>query len=990
MARRATRTGGWTIALILWLAASGLEASGEPIRAAVLRDNVSGLDLSLADEVVARLRAGGLVVRPIRCDELASASVFDAVRFDVLVVTHSPTFPAVAGPNLRRFLGAGGDLVLMGGHAFGRSTCKLGDRWCSPAELAAAMASAPTVKVFFDFEGGVGGWSRSSSEMTRPTRLASDRGKVGGGIRIDVKQLNEGWDTHAHALPSRFDAGANALCFWARASEHTPQMAVELDEQDGSRWIAVVDLTAIWKRYVLTAARFKFWRDGSPRPRGPDERLDLAKARRVSFGIAFGITAQPPGDHTLWIDEVGAAKADVPPGADRSATLDLEVFSDYEPHQLRDVTRVSTAPGQDVLKTDLSIGGRFEGTSAIGFALPARSTFVPLLAARDGLGRWRGWAGGLLIHYDGEFKGSNWLLFGVTSPAFYRSARFAPALRALIEAIVSPKLAERAKADDVRSRAARLKLTTPAPTGFLRRSADGKHLASPDGRRFFMTGCNYLGPFDRKCYIGGDLFDARLIEDDFRKCRDAGVNCLRFWLHGLAGDPTKVATVRELARRYGVYLLLHLGPRAATSERIVAEITPAVRAFKDEPMVLGYDLINEPYLGTVGAITHQGRRSAILELNAYETLAGQFSKRWVDDCIKHRPAWPQMHHWVKGRDARDLYAAYSMWNRYQARFRIGSTSTFPGIKDRLPVDDRWRPFIEVVDETFATWIRFQVEAIRAVDKRHLITVGYNSVLSCLPANRQLDFVSQHVYQRPRSYKDVMTNVTTLDRLARVWPDQPITFGEFGYSNGIRVRNGYLDPDTSAVGEMMHYLYALSRGYDGCMKWSLTDWPLDVIRHNAPWIQGDDKQVYESRFGLYCYDGTMQGRPKPIAHALRFLRDHVARWGPGGQLEIKQGKTAIGAVYVYRAGNALFVGDAAYQAPGLSLEAKRPTNLMLTWGKAALDVMSTADATVEIEPSRFVPGLTAESAALKGRCGGRKVNGTSLVLNVLAGARIRIE
>ena len=45
-----------------------------------------------------------------------------------------------------------------------------------------------------------------------------------------------------------------------------------------------------------------------------------------------------------------------------------------------------------------------------------------------------------------------------------------------------------------------------------------------------------------------------------------------------------------------------------------------------------------------------------------------------------------------------------------------------------------------------------------------------------------------------------------------------------------------------------------------MKWSLTDWPIAVMRHNAPWIQGRDKRIYESRFGLYAYDGTLRGRP----------------------------------------------------------------------------------------------------------------------------------
>ncbi len=965
-------------------------ATGRHARIAILRDDVSGLDLSLVDGLRTVLARAGFAVAPISYDQLIRASGLRRRDFDVLVLTNSPSFPTAANENLQGFLKGGGHLVLMGGHAFRDPIWKIGGRWRTRAEMEDAFSSVPVMQMFFGFADGVSAWSRSSSKPSRPTRLSADEGKVGQCMRIDIRRLEEGWDTHAAKLPSRFDAKANALCFWAKASDNTPQMAVELDEQDGSRWIAVVDLTDRWKRYVLTAGRFKFWKDASPKRRGGSgDGLKLPQARRVSFGLAFGLTAQPPGDHTLWIDEVGSAKAPQPASGDVGKTLELNVFSDYEAHQLRDVVRVATAPGQDVLETKLSISGRFEGPSAVGFALPARSTFVPLFSALDKHGRDRGWAGGMLIHYDGVYTGSSWILFGITSPAFYKDPAFGPALVNLLRTVTQTDLAGPARERDARSRSARLELTTPAPDGFIRLSKDGKHPLYPDGRRFFMVGCNYLGSFDRKCYIGGDLFDVRRMEDDFRKARDAGVNILRFWLHGLERDPRKVRAVKELARRYGVYLLLHLGPKASSSEKIVAGILPAVRAFKNEPMVLGYDLINEPYLGTVGAITHQGAKSPILQLKPYETFAGEFSKRWVDQNVKHRPAWPQMHKWLGDEDARHLYAAYSLWNRYQARFRIGSISTFPGIVDRLPVNDTWRKLLRAVDDTFATWIKFQVEAIRSEDRNHLITIGYNSVLSCLPANRQLDFVSQHVYERPASYERVMRNVTTLDRLARIWPDQPITLGEFGYSNGIRTDRGYLDPDTSSVGEMIHYLYALSHGHDGCMKWTLTDWPIAVMRHNAPWIQGRDKRIYESRFGLYTYDGTLRGRPKPIAHALRFLRDHVDEAGPGGELQVKRAATAIGAAYVYRARNALFIGDTAYTSPNLTFRATRPTNMMLRWDRTRLGIMSTCDAVAELNPEGFVSSITVGNAKVRGTLGSQRVEAGRLVLELLAGETVEV-
>ncbi|MBN1343107.1 MAG: hypothetical protein JXQ73_10530 [Phycisphaerae bacterium] len=982
------------LALTLCVPAAGVGqavAERAGARVALLSDGIAGLDRSLVGEIARRLQQATFATALLRCEELADGKTFSRGRFDVLILCHSPAFPMIARENLVRFLEQGGHLVLMGGRAFSTPVIRYGSRWCTWAEAAESLSSVPAAQVFFDFGDGVSGWTRSSSEPGRPTKLATDRGRAGRCMRIEIKGLDDGWDTHAAKLPTPFAEGANALSFWAKATKNTPQMAVELDEQDGSRWVAVVDVGDQWKRYLLTAPRFKFWRDGSSRERGDKDRVDFGKVRRVSFGVAFGLTSQPPGDHMLWIDEIGSAKVEVPAGADVAEPLDLGVFSDDEVHRLGDIERVVTARGQDVLGRDVTVSGRFAGTSAVGFALPARSEFIPVLAALDRYGRNRGWAGGLLVHYDGPFKGSNWVLFGIESREFYRHVVFGEALVDLLTTIGRGDLAGKARAADVESRRVRIELKTPPPGGFLRLSEDRKHILYPDGRRIFMFGANYLGPCDRKCYIGGDLFDARRIEDDFRKCRDAGINILRFWLNGVERDPGKVATVKELARRYGVYLLLHLGPHATTSEKIVDAIMPAVRAFKDEPMVLGYDLINEPYLGTVGAITIDGRPSALLALRPYETFEGEFSKTWVDGCVKSRPEWPQMHKWLDEKDARELYAAYSLWNRYAARYRIGGYSTFPGLKGLLPVDGKFGRFIKGVDETFGAWIKFQVEAIRSEDKRHLITVGYNTALSCLPANERLDFVSQHVYEKPGTLETVMRNVTTMDRLAKAWPRQPITLGEFGYSNGIRVAGGYLDPDASGVGEMIHYLYALAHGYDGCMKWSLTDWPLAVIRYNAPWIQGASKQVYESRFGAYSYDGTIEGRPKPIAHALKFLRDYVDRYGPGGELRVTGSKTPIGAAYVYRSREALFVGDVAHEAPEFRFRADVPTSVMLMRDRGALRVMATRDVTLSLNPSAFVGSITASTAKVEGRTAstGRAEAGR-LVLEMLAGETVTIR
>jgi hypothetical protein len=97
------------------------------------------------------------------------------------------------------------------------------------------------------------------------------------------------------------------------------------------------------------------------------------------------------------------------------------------------------------------------------------------------------------------------------------------------------------------------------------------------------------------------------------------------------------------------------------------------------------------------------------------------------------------------------------------------------------------------------------------------------------------------------------------------------------------------------------------------------------------------------------------------------------------------------VYVYRAPQALFVGDIDYSGQGLEFHSLtgRPTNVMLRWGGGALRLMATCDARVRIDPSAFVSGLSASQAKISGRSGSVQREGRSLVIEALAGETLVI-
>jgi hypothetical protein len=167
---------------------------------------------------------------------------------------------------------------------------------------------------------------------------------------------------------------------------------------------------------------------------------------------------------------------------------------------------------------------------------------------------------------------------------------------------------------------------------------------------------------------------------------------------------------------------------------------------------------------------------------------------------------------------------------------------------------------------------------------------------------------------------------------------------------------------------------------------LVDWPRKIMHHFGDWNKGEMTRIYEERFGLYYYDGTPAGRPKPIAHALRFFGEHAAGCAPSGTLEIVPAPLSIGAGYVYKNKQALFVGNTAYTSDGLAFAAARPANVMLRWDTDGLRVMSSADAHVTLKPAAFGPF----GKNVTGRHGVLRTEDDALVVDLLEGETVLIK
>ena len=616
------------------------------------------------------------------------------------------------------------------------------------------------------------------------------------------------------------------------------------------------------------------------------------------------------------------------------------------------------------------------GWSALGFAFPKQSEFHPLLEVVDSRGRREAWAVGLLQHSGGEFKGGNWLLAGVEGEVFYRP----PALLAwMLETVRSYS----APPDN----APLPSQPIPPPSRRISISKEGAFVR-PDGSPFFIVGANYCGPLDSKLeeFFSKDAFSAEVLDAEFAKFREVGINTLRSFSFGrmstLEAPGDRVRAIRASAQRHGIYLLPEIGLKAlllgpldiADNAKHAAAVA---RAYRGEPMLLGYDLDNEPYLTEVGSMTFHGKPSPLVQARPYETMAdlmvAPHDKNWVDSQIKNTAGWLNLPQSIPSDTKRELLAATAIWFAYMKENGGGGhESAFPGINGKIDIagTGKYAPFFTALNETFLLWIDEVTQAIHAEDPGALITIGYNRALVALPANDKLDFISNHIYQKPYILKDTQISLSTFDRLHQMFPDKPITIGEFGLSNGLKIKDGTASYQTQALWEFLHYLYPYAQGFGGIMKWMDNDWTTPYINRYAKWWRDPATLAYEEQFGLFSFDGTPSGAPKPIAWCTGFFSDYLRSRPKPGKLNVFESNNQVGAGFEYRADNAWFYGGEAFANAAVRWQNPETKVVLVRWDARAIKLLSTVDLELEIAPKALG---TPSGSELPGPTVWKKVN-----------------
>lgn len=425
-------------------AESAANVSARGLQVAVLDDNLPGLDSERIDIVRTALAADGVRVTEIDAGALAEPIRFNARKFDALVLTDARRFPAGAADNLIDFLEDGGDLALLGGHAFATPISLVDGQWLDPTEikehLAADDDSVRTLLSFDDFDAEA--WKRDASNQEGESWVAAVLGRGGWVVRMTLRGVT-GWDTFKRELPRGIDPRTDTLCFWARSgSEETRQMAVELVDTTEARWIATVDLDPSWQFYALPSHAFDYHGGGRP-PTDHRPTIRLHEAAEISFGLARGYSRFEGEKHDLWIDDVGVAYT----GLGAAGKLDrLELFTDLPPFQYQAAAVATNEEGADLLAGGFHFKGPVAGTAAFAVPRAGESQIYPLLVTRDNANGIT--AGAIFAHYAGRFARSQWLLLSPTTEAFYLHPDFPDLLQRSFRVLHSGELVNRARRDN--------------------------------------------------------------------------------------------------------------------------------------------------------------------------------------------------------------------------------------------------------------------------------------------------------------------------------------------------------------------------------------------------------------------------------------------------------------------------------------------------------------------------------------------------------------
>lgn len=386
--------------------------SGRNGTVAILADAKGNLAVRWAEA----LEQQGFGVLSLTWDDLLRGPL-PLASIDLLMLTDARRLPIEARDAVQEALRVSGKVIAIGAPAFNELVTHTGQGWVGADNYVQAIVEnlrPVPLRIAPD------AWKRVALHPERVSTIqpAPEEGADAWKLSIDL----EGWDGFSADIRGAFGPDRSLLTFQARGDASTPQLSIEIREQDASRWIATVPLTPEWRTYALGPTDFPYWHD-SPAHRGaPGDHLYPENAVSLTLGLSNSHTPKvPPGPHTVWIRALGTAPH--PQGREPYFYLpEIQALSpSYMLFPLKTPIRFHAAREQGILPPDTAMTYRAEAYSPIwrergrGFDRERGWRWIPILEVRDNNGRHRGALVSLAIG-DAASPDAMWANVGVVNP----------------------------------------------------------------------------------------------------------------------------------------------------------------------------------------------------------------------------------------------------------------------------------------------------------------------------------------------------------------------------------------------------------------------------------------------------------------------------------------------------------------------------------------------------------------------------------------------
>ncbi len=390
-----------------------------PPKALVVHNDLPGAAPAVEEWARAALAASGLQVEVLPAQQVAAAQLTGA-DYDVMVLPSAQVTPVGLAAAVSHYLSRGGSLmVLATGVPFERQLTRVGDEWITPAE---AQARVPSLRPVLDIAPDLPDtfvYASNDPAAGKSVTVEPAPAETGGRALHFTLDDFSGWNTWGTPLKlGSVQGDAPVMLFWAKGDEQATHLIVEVNEEDGSRWIAVAPVTTYWRRLALAPDDFKYWRDSPEAARRgfAGDRVNPESLVEIRFGLANSHAPLARGPKDFWVASVSAGP--LLAQTERRLPPEMDAVSPwYKTFEYPSATRLETADGTVWPRVSCAAAGVVRCAHARPWGRVMTGVrgrrWVPILEASDPAGH-HSYVAAAVLRADGPFAGASWSWWGLS------------------------------------------------------------------------------------------------------------------------------------------------------------------------------------------------------------------------------------------------------------------------------------------------------------------------------------------------------------------------------------------------------------------------------------------------------------------------------------------------------------------------------------------------------------------------------------------------